>query len=83
MSETTKPNGVTGASYGATAGSDRRQRKLAAAFVSDPGYERLLELRRTDPRAFAKLGPAIRIGVGHYSAAKAAHQKEHDHDGDD
>ena len=51
-----------------------RDQKRAAAFRPDPRLEKLLDLKRTDPAAFAKLPPLTRLACGHYAAAKAAHQ---------
>lgn len=80
MTDQIRPKGISGDSY-ATTGRTRPQRKQAAAFKSDSGYESLLELRRSDPRAFAKLGTNIRLGVAHYGASKRAFMEEHREDG--
>lgn len=85
MTDQTRPKGLTAGSFAATTatGPDRRQRRQAAAFVADQGYEELLELRRTDPRAFARLGASIRTATAYYNSAKTAFAKESGHDNDD
>lgn len=63
----------------AAAGDDpggKRRRRLAATHRPDERSERLLRLRRDDPAAFARLDPTTRMAVGHYEAAKAAHEEE-------
>ncbi len=76
MNDKTRPKGITGDSYmPARQRSDRKRQ--SAGFTTDAGLEHLLELRRTDPRAFARLGVNIRMAVGYYTASKATFEKEH------
>lgn len=57
----------------------RRQRDLAATYRPDPGLDRLLALRETDPQAYARSAdPMTTIALGSYQAAKAAHKEVHD-----
>ncbi len=50
----------------------KQKQKLppAAGFETNAFYERVLELRRTDPRAFDSLAPVTKIVVGQYEAQK-------------
>ncbi len=42
----------------------------AAGFEPNAFYERVLMLRRTNPKAFEGLAPATKLALGAYSAAK-------------
>ena len=61
----------------------RRTRISDAALVESPKpafepnafYERVLELRRTDPRAFDSLAPVTRVALGAYEAQKREHER--------
>ncbi len=60
---------------------ERKTRTSDAALVESPKpafeinhfYERVLELRRTDPRAFDSLAPVTRLALGAYEAQKREH----------
>ncbi len=42
----------------------------ARGFEPNAFYEKVLELRRTNPAAFDSLAPVTRVALGHYAARK-------------
>jgi len=42
----------------------------ARGFEPNAFYERVLELRRTNPAAFDSLAPMTKVSLGHYEAAQ-------------
>ncbi len=51
---------------------ERRRRKIASGYRPDAQSERLLEIQRTDPAAFATLPMTMRASVAYYRTAKEA-----------
>ncbi len=47
----------------------------AAGFEPNAFYERVLELRRTDPAAFDSLAPVTKLALGQYEAQKREAQR--------
>ncbi len=47
----------------------------AAGFEPNAFYERVLELRRTNPAAFNALSPTTKLALGAYSAARREAQR--------
>lgn len=56
----------------AEADEQRRSRIVVPPHKRDAAMERLLELQRTDPAAFAALNPRLHVAVGHYASTKEA-----------
>jgi hypothetical protein len=50
--------------------NEGRTRKSDAAFEVNTFYERLLDLRRTDPKAFGEISPASKLSLFAYEAAR-------------
>lgn len=44
-------------------------------FSPNPYYEKLLELRRTDTRAFASISPASKLSLFEYEKQKREHER--------
>jgi hypothetical protein len=42
----------------------------AAGFETNAFYEKILDLRRTNPKAFDSLAPMTKVSLGHYEAAQ-------------
>ena len=54
----------------------RRDEQVAGRFLPNEGMERLLRLRATDRPAFDRsVAGGLRIALGHYEAAKTAHDR--------
>ncbi len=53
---------------------ERRRRRVAAAFRPDPRSEALMAIKTSDPARFAALPPSMRMQVGFYESALAAHE---------
>ncbi len=51
---------------------ERRRRRIASGYQPNAQSERLLELQRTDPAAFAKLPTSLKASLGYYKNAKHA-----------
>ncbi len=51
---------------------DRHERQAEGAqpFEPNPFYERLIQMRERDPRAFSSISPAAKLSLGYYEAAK-------------
>lgn len=68
------PNARMAAGY--LAADDQRAREqtaqLAAEFRPDPRLERLIRLRQTDPKGFARFGPETTIALGYYESRRTA-----------
>jgi hypothetical protein len=47
----------------------------AGQFEINHFYERVLELRRTNPKAFDSLSPATKLALGQYEAQKREHTR--------
>ena len=47
----------------------------AGLFETNAFYERVLELRRTNPAAFASLAPVTKRALGHYEADRVKGRK--------
>ncbi len=47
-----------------------KKKETGFHFESNAFYERVLELRRTNPKAFDALAPVTKIALGLYSAAR-------------
>jgi hypothetical protein len=52
-----------------------RTRKSDAAFQVNHFYERLLDLRRTNPKAFGEMSPASKLSLFAYETAKREHER--------
>jgi hypothetical protein len=52
-----------------------RTRKSDAAFQVNRFYEKLLDLRRTDPKAFNEISPASKLSLLAYEAQKREHAR--------
>ncbi len=50
--------------------NEGRTRKSDVAFQVNTFYERLLDLRRTNPRAFGEMSPASKLSLFAYETAK-------------
>jgi hypothetical protein len=50
--------------------NEGRTRKSDAAFQVNHFYEKLLDLRRTDPKAFDEMSPASKLSLFAYETAK-------------
>ncbi len=50
----------------------------AGLFEPNAFYERVLELRRTNPAAFASLAPVTKLALGQYEAQKREAQRLED-----
>ncbi len=50
--------------------NEGRTRESDVTFQVNTFYERLLDLRRTDPKAFGELSPASKLSLFAYEAAK-------------
>lgn len=50
-----------------------REEKVAATYQPDDRMEQLLHIRDTRPDQFAALPPILKMSLGHYERAKAAH----------
>ncbi len=46
-----------------------------AAGIENAFYERVIELRRTNPAAFDSLAPVTRLALGAYEAQKREHKR--------
>ncbi len=55
--------------------NEGRTRKSDAAFQVNLFYEKLLDLRRTDPKAFGEMSPASKLSLFAYEAAKREHER--------
>ena len=54
----------------------RRRESLAATFKPNALYDRLLELKHRDEAAYiATTSHSLRLSIGHYCEAKAAHEE--------
>lgn len=51
--------------------AERKQAAAAAAFKPSPELDRLIELRDTDPAAYAALPTHVRLNVGFYESDQA------------
>ncbi len=60
------------AGYAATDATAKRRRKLAASFIADPMYERLI----AQPELLEQMSAHTRIALGSYMLAKEAFEKE-------
>jgi hypothetical protein len=47
----------------------------AAGFEPNAFYEKILELRRTNPRDFDSLAPVTKLALGAYETAKREHNR--------
>ncbi len=45
-------------------------------FVRLGFYERLIEMRKNNPRSFAEISPASKLALYHYEASKRQHEVE-------
>lgn len=70
MGKITPIDRMTQGYAGGRAPDDRRRRKIAAVFRADPKAERVLELKRRDPAAYARLDNVTRTGAAMYEQAK-------------
>ncbi len=48
---------------------------MSAAFEKNAFYEKVLDLRRTNPKAFEGLAPVTKLALGQYEAQKREHQR--------
>jgi hypothetical protein len=55
----------------------KQKQKLPAPAGFEPNafYERVIELRRTNPAAFDSLAPVTRLALGAYEAQKREHSR--------
>ncbi|MGB8509665.1 MAG: hypothetical protein WCD76_14860 [Pyrinomonadaceae bacterium] len=42
-------------------------------FEASPFYEKLMQLRESNPQAFASMSPASKLALGYYEGAKRRH----------
>ncbi len=47
----------------------------AGQFEQNAFYEKVLDLRRTNPKAFDSLSPATKLALGQYEAQKREHER--------
>jgi hypothetical protein len=52
-----------------------RTRESDAAFQVNRFYEKLLDLRRANPKAFGEISPASKLSLFAYEAAKREHER--------
>jgi hypothetical protein len=57
--------------------NEGRTRKSDAAFQVNHFYEKLLDLRRTNPKAFGEMSPASKLSLFAYETAKREHERLH------
>jgi hypothetical protein len=55
--------------------NEGRTRESDAAFAVNHFYEKLLDLRRTNPKAFGEISPASKLSLFAYEAAKREAQR--------
>lgn len=54
----------------------RKQRENARTWKFESAYERLLELKQSQPDAFERLSPSMKMSLGFYTIGKDAAQAE-------
>ncbi len=57
--------------------NEGRTRESGVTFAVNTFYERLLDLRRTDPKAFGEISPASKLSLFAYETAKREHERLH------
>ncbi len=55
--------------------NEGRTRESGVTFEVNTFYERLLDLRRTDPKAFGEMSPASKLSLYAYETAKREHAR--------
>jgi hypothetical protein len=55
--------------------NEGRTRKSDAAFQVNHFYEKLLDLRRTNPKAFGEMSPASKLSLFAYETGKREHAR--------
>jgi hypothetical protein len=55
--------------------NEGRTRESGVTFQVNTFYERLLDLRRTNPKAFGEMSPASKLSLFAYETAKREHKR--------
>ncbi len=55
--------------------NEGRTRESGVTFQVNTFYERLLDLRRTNPKAFGEMSPASKLSLYAYETAKREHER--------